>query len=287
MNIKAIIRKVFKARDTESFKDTLDRHKTSIEKLIYKRKYSLDELSGSIKECGLSSGDTVLVHASWRKFYNLAGSPEDVINVIESIVGEEGTIIMPCYGHDRSFLDVNKTPSTAGVISETFRKMDGVRRSSCTHFSMAAKGANAEYLICDHGRSIYGFDTYSPCYKLTTIPNSKVLFLGLGSTPAKISIFHCAGGKLMTTDEKMRTLISKQYFARLIDENNIEHVKEMVIRQPGHGNNEKVFKKIFRSLRQKYSSRLCNLDIVVIDAKEAYEAALSFAEKGIYCYKNV
>ena len=287
MTMKKLIRKVFRAREKESFRDTVDRHVTSLEKRIYRKRYTRDTLMREVKNCGLSAGDTVFVQCSWRKFFNFEGSPEDVIHGLEAIVGENGTIAMPCYGADRAFLDIRNTPSAAGVLSEEFRWVDGVKRSECTHFSVAAKGKNADYLLCDHVNSTYGFDVHSPCYRLTTIPNAKILFLGLGKKPVKISVFHCAGGRLMDTDAKMRKLLSRHYEATLVDAEGKKHRRDMVIRQPGHGNDDKVIRKIFEVLKKKKTARISNLDIVMIDAGEAYAKALEYAEKGIYCYKNI
>ena len=122
MNPKGIIRKMFGARNNESFRDALDRHKTKIKKKIYRQKFSVEDLKQKIEDCGISDGDTVMVHSSWRNFFNFDGTPEDVISVLEDIVGKNGTIIMPCFGADRNQFDIKNSPSAAGVLSETFRK---------------------------------------------------------------------------------------------------------------------------------------------------------------------
>ena len=287
MGIKKSIRKLFKVREYETFRDAADRYRTRISKVFFRRKYSGEELKAALERAGLCRGDTVLVHAAWRNFYNFSGTPEEAVGILWSIVGETGTIMMPCYGNDRSFLDIRKTPSAAGVLSETFRTMEGVKRSHCTHFTVAVKGRNEDLLISEHGKSTYGFDRYSPCFKLAGVPDSKVLFLGLGKVPVKISIFHCAGALLSEEDPKLRQLLSRQYRSVLVDEFGIERQKDMVIRIPGHGNDEKVFRKIFGSIEKRRAVRISNLDIVAIDAKEALDRAVEYARSGIYCYKNM
>ena len=287
MGIKKWIRKLFKVRNRESFRDAVDRYRTKAGKLLFRKKYSCDELKTAIERAGLGEGDTVLVHASWRNFYNFTGTPEDVINILWSIVGNTGTIMMPCYGSDRSMLDIRGTPSAAGVLSETFRKTDGVQRSLCTHFTVAAKGKKAEQLIREHQKSSYGFDRHSPCFRLASVPKAKVLFLGLGKKPTKISIFHCAGAMLRDEDPKLQKLLSKHYQSVLIDEDGVEHKKDMVIRIPGHGNNEKVFREILSTLQSKKAEKLSNLNIVTIGAEEALNRAVEAARAGRYCYKNM
>ena len=193
---------------------------------------------------------------------------------------------MPCYGADRTVFDVNNTPSNAGVLSEVFRNQNGVQRSACTHFSVAGIGKNADEILREHVNSRYGFDENSPCFKLSCYPMGKVLFLGLGSEPTKISIFHCAGAYLKEKDKKLNKLLSHEYDSELII-NGVGYKKRMYIRRPGHKNDKTSFRKIFRSLKDKNAVKLSNLDIVVINANEAFSQAVEFAKKGIYCYKGM
>jgi aminoglycoside 3-N-acetyltransferase len=286
MNIKKIFRKILGVRENENISDALVRKRIKIEKLIYKTKFNTAELETIIRDCGICSGDNVLVHCSWRNMYNYDGSPEDIIKMLKELVGTEGTILMPCYGSDRSRFDVDNTPSSAGVLSEVFRHQKGVMRSNCTHFSVAGFGKNASVLLEEHINSKYGFDECSPCYKLGKYSNGKVLFLGLGSEPTKISIFHCAGAYLREKDQKLGKLLSYEYESNLII-NGITYKKKMYIRQPGHKNNNASFKKIFRHIEDKQVKKISNLDIVVINAHEAIHQAISFAEKGVYCYKGM
>ena len=287
MNLKMTIRKMLRSREHESIRDSMDRHKIGLQKLLFRQKYTAENLRDALIRIGIKQGDTVFIHASWRAFYNFKGEPQDVISILESLIGDSGTLAMPCYGNDRTFLDVNTTPSAAGYLSEVFRKLEGVIRSHCTHFSVAAKGQRAVFLTEEHELSKYGFDLHSPCYKLSQIPNAKILFLGLGAIPTKISIFHCAGAILYDTDPKIKALLSNHYKATLIDESGCEHENEMIIRIPGHGNDENVFRQIFKSIHNKKSIKVSNLDVVLIDANEALRAAVSYAKEGKYCYKNM
>lgn len=286
MSIRFFVRRLIRAREGETINDALDRNWTAIEKKIYRETFSENNFSDALCKCGIQKGDTVLVHGSWRKFYNFQGPPERIIKVLESLVGETGTLAMPCYGADRKYFDVQNTPSSAGVLSEIYRVQPGVKRSACTHFSVAAKGRLADKLIAEHHLSQYGFDEYSPCFKLAGIPDAKIVFLGLGREPTKISIFHCAGAVLRESDPKLKKLLSNQYESVLV-QNGIEEKKQMYIRQPGHGNNKKVFRQIFRSIKNKTYFKLSNLDIVVVDAKEAFSQSIEYAKAGKYCYKKM
>ncbi len=290
MSMKKVIRKAVRtaigARERENISDALIRKRIKVEKLFYRKKYSTAMLEAALRECGITDGDIVMVHCSWRSMYNYDSSPEDVIDMLEELVGESGTILMPSYGPDRNRFDVDQTPSSAGVLSEVFRRQPDVQRSACTHFSIAGTGRDADAILSDHINSRYGFDEHSPCFKLGEYPNGKVLFLGLGAEPTKISVFHCAGAKLRGSDEKLKKLLSREYESELILQ-GVSYIKKMYYRLPGHENDKASFKTIFRSLQEKGYVKLSNLDIVVINAQEAIRQAVVYAGKGIYCYKNM
>ncbi len=286
MTLKSIIRKIIGAKENETIVDALKRKIIKIEKTFYKSKYTTEMLETALKACGITSGDIVMVHCAWRSMYNYNDTPEKLIDLLKELVGENGTILMPCYGADRKKFDVNNTPSNAGVLSEIFRLQSGVIRSCCTHFSVAGIGKKVDEILADHINSRYGFDEHSPLYKLEKYNNSKILFLGLGARPTKISIFHCAGALLRNQDEKFNKLLSNEYESELIIDGTI-YKKKMYIREIGHKNDTKSFKKIFMSIKDKKIVKLSNLDIVVINAKEAFCQAVKYAKKGVYCYKNM
>lgn len=286
MNVKLLLRRIIGTKENETIDDALIRKRINFEKHFFKKKYTSEELKEALLGCGIAKGDSVLVHCSWRNMYNFTGTPIDAINIIKELVGDEGIILMPCYGPDRNVFDVDNTPSSAGVLSEVFRNQKYVKRSSCTHFSIAGWGKNVDELLSEHIKSNYGFDKFSPCFKLGNHKNGKILFLGLGAEPTKISIFHCAGAYLRDKDEKVRKLLSNEYESELIIQ-GVSYKKRMYIRQPGHKNDKTVFKRIFRDLRNKKVKKLSNLDVVVISAEEAIKKSIEYAENGIYCYKNM
>lgn len=284
--IRDALRKTLRARETETVKDAINRKMIQLSKMFFKKKYGVKELKDAIEKCGIDQGDIVLVHSAWRSFYNFLGWPEDVVDVIIEIVGKDGIVLMPSYGNDKTFFDVDNTPSSAGVISEVFRNREDVRRSRCSHFSVAAWGIRSEEIINDHENSIYGFDEHSPCYKITQMKNAKVLFLGLGKRPSKISIFHCAGWTSRSSDTKLMNLYTASYQSSLKYDGRV-YSRQMVDRLSGHGNDEKVFRKILLSLQSLKKIKISNLDIVSINASDGFETAKKYIGRGIYCYKNM
>ncbi|UPO98531.1 AAC(3) family N-acetyltransferase (plasmid) [Cetobacterium somerae] len=282
--IRGFIRRILNLKKNETINSGIERKKINIQKKFYKSKITKEKLKENIQKLGVRAGDNLIVHSSWRQFYNFLGTPQDVIEVLKEILGEDGTLIMPSYGENIRYFDVNKSKSNAGVITEIFRKLPGTLRSHCTHFSMSAYGKNSKYLTKDHFFSKYGFDKYSPYSKFIKLDNSKILFLGLGKEPTKISLFHCVSAELMENNKYFESLLSNVYNSKLVIEDQ-EYSKKMITRKSGHSNNNKNFKKIFREIKNKRYQKISNLEMVIIDAKEGFQKAREFAEKGIYCYK--
>lgn len=283
--IRKLIRIILRVRKYENINSAIDRKKVKIQKKFYKRPILKSDLKTALVNLGITEGDNLMVHASWRQFYNFKGEPKDVIEILMEILGDEGTLLMPSYGPDRTFFDINKTPSNAGVLSEVFRLLPNTYRSACTHFSVCAIGKKALEFTSEHFNSKYGFDNFSPYYKFANTINSKILFMGLGKEPTTISLFHCAGYILKNKIPYFENLLSYRYTSTLII-NNKKYKKDMVTRKPEYKNNNKIFKKIFRSIKNRNHIKISNLDLVIIDANEGLKKAIEFAERGIYCYKR-
>lgn len=61
---------------------------------------SFDELVLNFQKAGLTSGDVLLVHSSYKSFGGVEGGPQTVIDAIRSILTDEGTLIVPTFNYD-------------------------------------------------------------------------------------------------------------------------------------------------------------------------------------------
>ncbi len=151
---------------------------------------------------GLTSGATVLVHASLSKLGWVAGGAQAVIEAIEQVLGDAGTLVMPTHTTQLSepslwvdppvpeawwpilrsqtpAFDPDATPTrNMGAIAENFRRLPGVRRSLHPHGSFAAKGPYAEEVIGIHENASM-FGERSPLGTLYRL-DAWVLLLGIG-----------------------------------------------------------------------------------------------------------
>lgn len=272
--IRLFIRGLLSCRTHETVEDGIARHITNVKKKVLKRKYSIEELEEGFREVGITEGDTIIVHSAWREFYNFCGSPNDVIDLLIKIVGPMGNVVMPCYGDNILHFNERYTKSCAGVITEVFRTQYKAKRSCCNHFSMCAIGRDAEYLTQDHINSIYGFDEHSPYYKAGELENSKVVFLGLGKKPKKVSLIHVAEFELKDCVESCRQLISEKYIPSLIYyENEIEktRIQEMYYWGGRRKLNAKTIRQIYKKENEFSLAKISNLIVVSISYKKTKE----------------
>jgi aminoglycoside 3-N-acetyltransferase len=161
-----------------------------------------DSLKKDFKELGMREGLTVIVHSSLQSMGWVCGGAVAVIQAIEEILTEEGTVVMPAHSSDYSepsnwsnppvpeswweiirdnmpAFDPSLTPTRGmGIIVETFRKQNNVVRSEHPQFSFAAWGKNAEYVTDNHQLS-FSLGPDSPLGKLYKL-KAWILLLGVG-----------------------------------------------------------------------------------------------------------
>ena len=151
------------------------------------------EIARAFSELGIQAGDTVLVHSSLKSLGKLKNGPETVIRAIESLIGREGTLVMPTL-ISVDFKNAYKTwymdkPSDVGYLTEYFRKLPYVYRSNQATHSVAARGKDAYELTHEH--TAYGphscpFGDYamadsSPWMKMYE-KNVHIVFVGVSTT---------------------------------------------------------------------------------------------------------
>ena len=139
------------------------------------------EIDRSLNELRVRAGDHLLVHSAYSALGDVEGGAETVVEKILSTVGETGTVVMPSFNWDyfkarEKAIDLARTPSRMGIISELFRIRPGVRRTANLFHPLCVWGRyQSEILSCDM------FDTWgedSP-YGFMAQNGFKMLMMGV------------------------------------------------------------------------------------------------------------
>ena len=121
--------------------------------------FSPEELKALLHRLGVAQGDVVMVHSSFDRFMGFKGSLGDAMRVLQDVVGGNGALLMPTlpfsgsaveYVKTNAILDVRRTPSRMGFMSEIFRRLPGVSRSLHPTHPVAGWGAKAASLLESH-----------------------------------------------------------------------------------------------------------------------------------------
>lgn len=162
---------------------------------------SIEILKKDFLKIGVREGITLILHSSLSSIGWVCGGPAAVILALESVLGPEGTLVMPAHSTDLSdpaawgnppvpeswweiiketmpAYDYNLTPTRGiGKIPEIFRKQEGVLRSAHPQVSFTARGKNAEFITSGHELD-FGCGTKSPLKKIYDL-DGYVLLLGV------------------------------------------------------------------------------------------------------------
>jgi len=127
-----------------------------------------EDIRRGLEALGLGRGMRLMVHSSLSAFGWVEGGAEAVVRALQTLVGPEGTILMPSFNHGAIFregrsasadapvaggpgvFDPLKTPTSNGRIPDTFWRMPGVFRSLNPTHAFAAWGRDAERYTANH-----------------------------------------------------------------------------------------------------------------------------------------
>lgn len=247
------------------------------------KKYDTQQLLDFFEGLGVTSGETVMMQTKWSQFYNYRGKPTELCNGIIEIIGNEGTLCMPCnsdYDPSKPF-DARKTPTNAGLLCESFRRQKGVKRSIHYNSSVCAYGARAEELVRDHQFSLTSWDEYSPYYKLYQM-NALNLTLGLGKFFKYVTAIHCVDSILREEVLFYFKLFGELSEFEYVDDNGELQKRGIIKRERGRLN----FWRINRYVRDvpHQNGRISNLEGYSVPLKALVERAVDLGRRGITIY---
>jgi aminoglycoside N3'-acetyltransferase len=180
-------------------------------------------------ELGARDGSVVFVHSAVGKM-NLGFAAPRVLDILQEVVGTEGTLLFPCthlaeraeeYLKRNESFDVRKSATTMGILAELARRQPGAVRSLHPTSSVVAIGKHAEELTATHPDSVYPCGRQSPYYKIV---HHDGIIVGLGVPPEKsLSFVHCVED-IMKDRFPVETRTREVFQARVVDQHGRERI---------------------------------------------------------------
>ena len=121
----------------------------------------VNELDIKAGQCLMISSDITRLWAEYRRIYKKF-KPEELIELCQQKVTQEGTLIFPTYSwdfcHDKGFDYYNTIPRTGG-LGRVALKMEGFKRTQHPIYSFAVWGKDADRLCSIANKSSFGKDS--------------------------------------------------------------------------------------------------------------------------------
>jgi aminoglycoside 3-N-acetyltransferase len=158
--------------------------------------YDDARLLATIRDLGVREGDALMVHSSWPRECGFRGDIGRLTEVFLEAVGSSGHLLMPSLPYRTSALaylqrvdrfDVRKTQSRMGLVTEFFRRRDGVVRSLHPTHPILVFGPRADEFVAGHERCVHACGPGSP-FDALTHEHGKVMFFDVSF--AAFTYFH-------------------------------------------------------------------------------------------------
>ena len=285
--VTSFIKQLFKINNLTLF---VRKKRQNIEKMFYKKRYTSADIVEALKIMGVKPGRPVIVHSAMHNLYNYQGTAEDLIDAIIDYLGPDGTLCMPSFMNNKqnehNVFDVRTSKSSAGYLTEVFRKYPGVKRSLNQLQSVCALGKDADKIIGEHHLSKISFDEHSPFYIIGQLGGYIVnlglpkWFIGTGAHVCEALLYN----ELQFFKDKFSTPIE----FTSIDYEGIEHKQIMYTRSKHKYVRRKttdLFDRYFD--KSKYArKKMSNIWVTIYDMKYLYETLYSLANQGITIFKE-
>jgi len=255
------------------------------------RAFSPADLTSALIALGVTTGDVVLVHAAYNEFIGFTGRPSDVLESLRSAVSTSGTLLMPSmpftgsaldYVRSGQMLDVRRTASQMGLVTELFRRSPGTIRSLHPTHPVLASGPEADRLLRDHPLAGTPCGRHSPYAKLTEV-GAKILLLGTGV--AVLTYYHYLEEELES--RLPRSPFTQETFAIAFRGYDGETRQVTTRLYDQELSARRRLGSIEHELRMRGAWReqsVGRVSVVVLEARAISDAVRAMAERGSYCY---
>jgi aminoglycoside 3-N-acetyltransferase len=246
------------------------------------------------EELEISQGSVVFIHSSVDNL-NIRFDSLRLLEILLETVGENGTLVFPCwhftyraedYLKSGKVFDVRRSPSALGMLSEMVRRYPGAHRSLHPTNSIVAIGKNAAAITEAHNTDIYPCGEKSPYYRLMKLGG---IIAGIGVNANFMSFVHCPED-VLKDQFPIKTRLDQVFEAQVKKEDGSVEIVKTLAAHPQIKNND-----ILGFLDKYIKKSICrNITIkgnrfFIAHPKELFDTIteLSKENKTIYTHKAV
>jgi aminoglycoside 3-N-acetyltransferase len=252
------------------------------------------ELKALLLQLGIARGDAVMVHSSFDSFEGFQGSIADLIQVLQDVVGADGALLMPTlpfsgnaidYVRTNTVMDVKRTPSRMGILTEVFRRLPGVMRSLHPTHPVAGWGSKSAPLLETHRSAQTPCGLGSPFAGLVQA-DGKVLLLGVGINA--MTFYHYLEEDL-EAQMPFSPFTSETFTASVRDEQGQVLPVAMRLYDPevGRLRDGELLTPHLKARRVWREQRVGRLNVIMLRCREVRQVVAEMASRGLFCYHDI
>lgn len=249
------------------------------------------DLRRALDKLGLRTGDCVLVHSALDAFPGFRGKPSEVIALLQAQVGDGGHVMMPTMAFTSTavdfvksgvVLDVQRTPSKMGLLTELFRRMPSVVRSIHPTHPIAVWGRDAERICADHHSAATPCGRPSPFSQLLD-RDGKILLLG---PDIDVLTFYHYVEEVLEARFPHSPFTAQRYDARVRDRSGNEIHCSLRLFEPAMSRRRdlQLLKRAMIAAKVYPVATIGGTQVALLSAKAVLDTVADMANRGLYCY---
>ena len=254
--------------------------------------FNEQDLLAALGAVDVGFGDVLMVHASLGAYTGFTGSPRSFIDTLKRAVGDQGTIMMPSMSYQDSskafllrneVMNVMRTPSRMGLLSEVFRRGKDVKRSLSPIHPILAWGRDADYFTSGHHLTRYSIGEGSPFEKLLARSGKNLCI----NVPLEFITFSHHIEHLVADRLPVNLYEETIYSGVVVDYegNDIEVPCYVLSDQSRMCRRDEVLTKALKKDRVVRHARVGNTHLYAVSARDYLESARKMLDRGeeFYC----
>lgn len=262
------------------------------------------QIAADLKRLGIAPGDVLFMHSSLKSLGFVEGGPAAVIDALLDAIGPDGTLLLPTYWIPGGTLlatcelpdyvfDPRQHGTHMGALPAAFLERPGLKRSVHPTHSCAAVGPAAQFLVEAHHLAPSVFGEGSPWQRFATLPQGKVLGLGISMGP--VTIYHRVEDE-MGQDFPVPVWLERTYSLPCIDHDGrrctvpvrpfAPEIVQRRIDQKGREDLRQWFARDFSAAGIKVNGRVAEADAWFVRGQDFMEHMRALAKRGITIYST-